>query len=343
MIMGQRLAVVMLALLLAGMLSACDVGIPGFGKSGDNQAQPAAEQPAEGEGEGESEGEGEGEGNAEGSESTPTPTPATEEAATEPAPTREETTDTPNPTPTPTTRARVADMGGRTITVGSDPSYPPMEYLDPETATLNGFTIDMLNEIAALTNASIQFDTTRSYDMLIDALVAQELDMAASTLAITDERARMVTFSDPYLVSGQVVAVRQGNTTITSVQDLNPAQIIGVEQDTAGDIFISQLGFPETQIMRYQVLDNAFDGLAVDQVDAVVADGIPTARYTSHFDQQFQVAGQPFNKEYFALALPPGDTELTSAVNAAIAEMKASGTLQALIEKWNLANVAQVP
>ncbi len=333
--MLHRLAVVMLAFILAGLLSACDIGIPGFGKSDGDKAKPAAEQPAEGEGESE----------AESTEPTPTATPeaAETETETETEPTSDEPTDTPNPTPTPTPRARVADLAGRTITVGSDPSYPPMEYLDPETATLNGFTIDMLNEIAALTNATIQFDTTRSYDMLFDALVAQELDLAASTLAITDERTRMVTFSDPYLVSGQVVAVRQGNTVITSVQDLSQSQVIGVEQDTAGDIFISQLGFPETQIVRYQVLDNAFDGLAVEQVDAVVADGIPTARYTTHFNQQFQVAGQPFNKEYYAIALPPGDTELSGAVNAAIADMKASGTLQALIEKWNLGNVAQVP
>ncbi len=238
--------------------------------------------------------------------------------------------------------APVADLKGRTLVIGSDTTYPPMEYVDDQKQIV-GFDIDMMNEIGKLTNAKVQFQTFPNFDAIFAALANKEFDLVVSSVSITDERKKIIAFSDPYLSIGQAITVAASNTTIKGVDDLKSAKLVGVQGGTTGEEAAKKAGVPEAQIKRYDTIDLAFQDLANGGVDAVVADGPPSVDYASKSDGKIKTVGEPFTTEDYGIALQQGDTELLNAINAALKEMKANGTMQRLSEKWNLQNVASLP
>ena len=238
--------------------------------------------------------------------------------------------------------ALVADLGGRTLLIGSDTTYPPMEFVD-DNRQIVGFDVDMMNEIGKLINAEIEFKTFPSFDAIFAALANKEFDLVVSSVSVTEERKQIIAFSDPYLSIGQVISAPIDNTTITKVEDLTSVDLVGVQGGTTGEKAALDAGVPADKIKRYDTIDLAFQDLANGAVDAVVADGPPSARYTDQLGDKIKVVGEPFTTENYAIALQQGDEELLTAVNAALAELKANGTLQQLMDKWNLSDVANLP
>jgi polar amino acid transport system substrate-binding protein len=290
---------------------------------------------------------------AEGEQTT---APASEEAETpdeEPTEAPAETTEAPEEeTSAETTEvaetgeedetSTIPDLGGRTIVIGSDTTYPPMEYIDEETMEIVGFDVDMMNEIAGLININIEFQTFPNFDAIFAALANKEFDVVVSSVSVTEERKKIIDFSEPYLSIGQVITVQNENTTIASSEDLPAAELVGVQGGTTGEEAAKKAGVPEENIKRYDTIDLAFQDLSIGAVDAVIADGPPSARYTAQIDS-IKVIGEPFTTENYAIALQQGDEELKTAINAALEEMKTNGTLQALMQEWNLQDVASIP
>jgi ABC-type amino acid transport substrate-binding protein len=237
----------------------------------------------------------------------------------------------------------VADMEGRTLIVGSDTTYPPMEFIDDETREIVGFDVDMMREIGMRINAQVDFETFPNFDAIFAALANGEFDVVASSVSVTPERDEIIDFSEPYLSIGQVISVQQGSETITSVDDLANAELVGVQGGTTGEQAALNAGVPEGNIRRYDTIDLAFQDLANGAIDAVVADGPPSAQYTAQLSDSVMVVGEPFTTENYALALQEDDDELTEAINEALQSMKEDGTLEELMEKWNLQDVANLP
>lgn len=238
--------------------------------------------------------------------------------------------------------ATVADLRGRKLVVGSDTTYPPMEFVNDQKQIV-GFDVDMMTEIGKLINAQPQFQTFPNFDAIFAALANKEFDLVVSSVSITDERKKIIAFSDPYLSIGQAISVQEGNTTLTKADDLKSAKLVGVQGGTTGEQAAKDAGVPESQIKRYDTIDLAFQDLSSGAVDAVVADGPPSVQYVGQSGGKLTLVGEPFTTEDYGIALQQGDTELLNAINAALKEMKANGTMQRLIEKWNLQNIAKQP
>lgn len=244
--------------------------------------------------------------------------------------------------PTDSTDAiAVPDLGGRSLVIGSDTTYPPMEYVDNDRKIV-GFDVDMMNAVAELINAEIEFVTFPNFDAIFAALANGEFDVVVSSVSVTEERRNIIDFSDPYLNIGQVIAVSADNETITSADNLTSAELVGVQGGTTGEQAALEAGVSEDQIKRYDTIDLAFQDLANGAIDAVIADGPPTAEYTAQIEG-IKAVGEPFTTEDYAIALQQGDEELLLAINAALQQMKDDGTLQSLMEKWNLQDVATIP
>jgi polar amino acid transport system substrate-binding protein len=237
----------------------------------------------------------------------------------------------------------VADLEGRTLIVGSDTTYPPMEFIDEETREVVGFDVDMMNAIAERINAEVEFETFPNFDAIFAALANGDFDLVVSSVSVTEEREQIIDFSDPYLSIGQVISVQQDNDMITSAEDLADADLVGVQGGTTGEQAAMDAGVTEDQLRRYDTIDLAFQDLANGAVDAVVADGPPSAQYTEQFEDEVKVIGEPFTTENYAIALQKGDEELQTAINAALDQLKEDGTLEELMEKWNLQDVASLP
>src|SRR5690625_3436626 len=98
------------------------------------------------------------------------------------------------------------DLGGATVQVGSDTTYPPFETVDSD-GNIVGFDVDVVNAICERVNCVAEFVTT-AWDGIFPALAAGEFDMVASGVTITAERAQIVDFTDPYFVVDQASTTR---------------------------------------------------------------------------------------------------------------------------------------
>lgn len=231
--------------------------------------------------------------------------------------------------------APVADLGGRKVLIGTDAAYPPFESVDPNTNEIVGFDVDLMNEIAALINIEPEFQSA-AFDTIFAALQQKQFDAVMSAATITEERAKIVAFSDPYIEVGQLVVTLKDNTTITGYADLAAAEAVGVQTGTTGETAaLEEAKVPDANLKRYQTIDLAFADLANNAIDAVVADGPTVGNYVSQpqYVDKLQVVGEPFTTESYGIAVQQEDAELLSAINAALAQLKADGTIDQLKAK----------
>ncbi|MBV9788345.1 MAG: basic amino acid ABC transporter substrate-binding protein, partial [Chloroflexi bacterium] len=213
----------------------------------------------------------------------------------------------------------VPDLGGRKVVVGTDATYPPMESVDAQSNQIVGFDVDVMTEIGKLANFTPEFQNT-SFDTIFTALQSKQFDAVMSSVTITDERKKIVAFSEPYITVGQVIVVQNDNTTITSAEALANAQV-GVQTGTTGEEAALNVGkVPDANLRRYQTIDLAFADLANDTIDAVVVDSVPAADYSRQpqYEGKIKIVGEPFTTEDYGIAVQQGDTELLNAINAGI-------------------------
>lgn len=246
-----------------------------------------------------------------------------------------------SPAPAATTAAGttgIADLKGRKVVIGTDATYPPFESVDTATNKIVGFDPDLMAEIAKLINITPEFQNA-NFDTIFTALQSKQYDAVMSAATITDERKKIVAFSDPYIEVGQLVVVATGNTTIKGYADLPNAKAVGVQTGTTGETAtLDKAKVPDAQVKRYQTIDLAFADLSNGAIDAVVADGPTVGNYTAQpqYKDKLIVVGDAFTTESYGIAVNQSDTELVNAINAALKELKAKGVIDQLKAKHQI-------
>jgi polar amino acid transport system substrate-binding protein len=236
-----------------------------------------------------------------------------------------------------TTGGAVPDLGGREITIGTDSTYPPFESIGDNNQIV-GFDVDLMNEIGKLANFKPVFQTA-AFDTIFTALQSGQFDAVMSAATITDERKQIVAFSDPYIEVGQLVVTRADNTAITGYQDLASGPIVGVQTGTTGEEAArGEAKVPDANLKGYQTIDLAFAELSNSTIDAVVADGPTVGNYTAQdqYKDKLKIVGEPFTTESYGIAVQQSNTELQSAINAALAQLKQNGVIDQLKEKYQI-------
>ena len=230
--------------------------------------------------------------------------------------------------------ADVVKGDGRTITVATEPTYPPFESMVG--GEVVGFDIDLTRAIAHYLGAEIEF-TFLGWDALLTALGSdsRDFDFAASAMTITPERAEVILFSDPYFVSYQALAV-PADSDITSVDDLGPDTSVAVQSGTTGHIFATaNLEEKGVNIRPYPGGQDCFLAMASGEVDGVIID-IPVASNQAQ-DGDFDIRIIPIesaDQERFGFAFGKSRTELAEAVNQALAALIEDGTYAEIYAKW---------
>ncbi len=230
------------------------------------------------------------------------------------------------------------DLGGRTIVIGTDATYPPFESVDTATNQIVGFDVDLMNEIAKLINIKPEFRNA-DFKTIFTALQAKEFDAVMSAATITEERKQIVAFSDPYIDVGQLIVTTAGNEKVKGVADLANGLTVGVQTGTTGEEAArTEAKVPDDMLKRYDTIDLAFADLANNSIDAVVADGPTVGNYTSQpqYSDKLAIVGEPFTTESYGIAVNQSDTELLTAINAALAQIKGGDTLQQLKDKHKI-------
>ncbi|MDD5604723.1 MAG: basic amino acid ABC transporter substrate-binding protein [Dehalococcoidales bacterium] len=220
--------------------------------------------------------------------------------------------------------------GGDTgkIRVATDATWPPFEYVDTTTGEIVGFDVDLFNAIAEEAGLEVEWINVE-WDPLLAGVAQGTYDAAISSITIKEERKADMDFSDPYYIAGQIIVART-DSTMTGAGDL-VGKKVGVQSGTTGDDEVSAMD--GVNVTGYDEIGMAFVALMNNQVDAVVCDTPVASGYVNKYDT-LKTVGEVLTTEEYGIAMPKGSDELMSKINAALAEVKAKGVIDQLVEKW---------
>lgn len=234
--------------------------------------------------------------------------------------------------------AELPDLGGREVAVATENAYPPLQFVDPKTGEAIGWEYDALAEMAKRLNFK-PVVVNMSWDAMIPAVSESQADMGMTGITIREDRKEKVDFSDPYMHSEMRMLVRADETRFSDAKGFaaDPALLVG-----------SQAGVTPFYVAVYDVLDGneanpriklfetigaAIQAMRAGDVDLVLTDSAGGEGYVTANPGVFKLVGDPLGAEDFGYIFPKG-SDLVAPINAAIAEMKADGTIDALNQKW---------
>lgn len=228
-----------------------------------------------------------------------------------------------------------------TLTVGSDTTYAPQEFIDTATGQAKGFDVDLITAIAQRMGLQAKIVTTK-FDTIVDDEVARRFDVVISALFITPERQKKVDFV-PYFKAGESLLVQAGNPlNIKSLADLcgrNAGVQTGTaEQDelkAASDACV-KASKPAINVTVLQDQTAVIQLLANHRVVATYQDTPVTDYYNKLNPGQFIVGGVVVAAITEGIVVRKGDTSMFNAIQTAFNQLKADGTYHSLILKWGL-------
>ncbi|MGN0184499.1 MAG: transporter substrate-binding domain-containing protein [Aristaeellaceae bacterium] len=225
-----------------------------------------------------------------------------------------------------------------TLKMGTNASFPPYEFYDDETGEIVGIDAEVAAAICAKLGYELEI-VDMDFDAIIPAVTTGKIDFGMAGMTVTEERMQSVDFTTSYATGIQVVIVKE-DSEIVSVDDLfaeGASHKIGVQQGTTGDLYCSWdiedegLGSVE----RYKNGTDAVLALTSGKVDCVVIDNEPAKNYIAA-NEGLKILDTEYAVEDYAIALAK-NSELTEKINAALEELIADGTVQAIIDKYIVA------
>jgi polar amino acid transport system substrate-binding protein len=227
------------------------------------------------------------------------------------------------------TTAATEDLGltnEGTLLVGSDIPYPPFEQGDPP--DYEGFDIDVINAVGEQMGLDVEIVDV-PFDLVLTGGEGR-FDLAIAATTITPARENRVDFSDPYFESEQSLLV-QADGDIASIDDLTADVVVGAQDGTTGETYAEENS--DAEIRPFPEIDDAYNALAGGQVDAVMNDLDPN-NTAAEENPDLEVVETYATGEQYGIVMPDGATELTAAVNEALATIKEDGTLDSIYEEW---------
>jgi polar amino acid transport system substrate-binding protein len=229
--------------------------------------------------------------------------------------------------------AGLPDLKGKTITVAVENAYPPFNSIDNGSGKGVGWDYDAVNEICKRLNCVADFKQA-AWDGIFPAMQAGEYDMLADGVTYTEERAKIVEFSTPYVTVNQVLLVRDAETRTVEQMKADANAKIGTQIGTTNEI-AAKAYFTDKTIQSFEDFGAAVLALKSSDIDGVVIDYITAQGFMGENQGLLKIAGDISHGDQLAFVFPP-KSELTAQVNAALAAMKADGTLDTLNKKWGL-------
>ncbi|MGT2433702.1 glutamine ABC transporter substrate-binding protein [Cupriavidus basilensis] len=214
------------------------------------------------------------------------------------------------------------------LRVATDATFPPMEFV--ENGKRTGFDVELVEALAKTMGKRVEW-TDIDFKGLIPGLISRRFDMAVSGIYITEERRKVVDFTDPYYTGGLVALVKTGNTAINTPADLNGKKV-SVQVGTKSVNFLRE-NYPQVQRVEVEKNQEMFNLVEIGRADAAVT-GKPAAMQYVKARGGMRVVEKALTTEEYGMAVRKDTPELTRAVNAALAKLKADGTYAQLIQKW---------
>jgi polar amino acid transport system substrate-binding protein len=221
--------------------------------------------------------------------------------------------------------------------VGTSADYPPYEYVD-ETGNMIGFDIELMEEIANRMGVELEWQDM-PFDSLIAAVQEGKIDMSISAFNYSEERDALVDFSDPYFVTEDAFIVAEGFTGAFNQAEDAANYRIGVQSGTVQDEWVTDelidTGLmSESNLSRYERVDQAALDLQVGRIDILLADDVPAEAIVSQFEGLMIIHKDMLYTGPINIVIPEGESELQAELNRIIAELQAEGFMDELAQKY---------
>ncbi|MBI0581611.1 MAG: amino acid ABC transporter substrate-binding protein [Methanomassiliicoccales archaeon] len=216
------------------------------------------------------------------------------------------------------------------IIVGTQVPYPPFENINATTDELEGLDIEIMEYVAAKLGVTITWKTM-DFDPLFAAVQTGQLDCAISSIMISAARDEVNDFSSPYYVANQAVLVRD-DSTISTMNDLNSSDLV-TQLGLTGQWWVDENLSPLSNVLLTDV-PAAVIGVENGLWDAFITDNVVAYQYANDTNYNLKVAFVIYTMESYGILIPQDEPELKAAINAAVAEMIADGTLDNILIRW---------
>ena len=233
----------------------------------------------------------------------------------------------------PAAPAAEAPADKAVFVMATNAAFPPYEFV--EGSGYAGIDVEIAGAIAEKLGMTLQVEDME-FDSIIEAVKGGKADIGMAGMTVTEERLESVNFTESYATGKQVVIVTD-DSVITSVDDLFDVggYTIGVQRNTTGDLYttwdLEDAGL--ATIDRYSKAAEAVQALKTGKVDCVVIDDQPAKAFVSEVEG-LHILETEYVEEMYAGAMAKDNTEMYEAVNNALKELIADGTVQSIIDKY---------
>lgn len=220
---------------------------------------------------------------------------------------------------------------GKTYTVATDATWPPMEMVNAEKQIV-GLDIDYLNAVAGEAGFTVTFKNT-AWDGIFAGLEAGQYDIIASSVTITEERRKKYDFSAPYIDIGQILVVPKAETA-TALAGLKGKKV-GAQIGTTGAFEIKKV--EGVEMKTYDEIGLAFEDMAAGRIAGVVCDepvAVQFALQKAEYKEKFKIVGTSFTTEAYGFVVQKGNAALVQLLDKGIAAVKAKKLDEQLRAKW---------
>ncbi len=258
-------------------------------------------------------------------DSTPTPSAAPSEAG--------------EPSAAPSAEASEPAQGGAAfttveegkLTMSTNAAFPPYE-MTTDSGDFEGIDVEIAAAIAEKLGLELDILDT-DFDSALLAVNQGKSDMVMAGVSITDDRLLVMDFSDTYATGIQVVIVKEGSdVTLDNLGE----KMIGVQKGTTGWQYCTD-DYGEEHVTAYDNGLTAVQALVSGKVDCVVIDNAPAQEFVKANDG-LAILDTEYANEDYSIGVDKGNTALLDAINGALKELIADGTVQRIIDTYIPAN-----
>ncbi len=210
------------------------------------------------------------------------------------------------------------------LIMATEAAFAPYEYYSD--GEIKGVDVDIMKAVADRLGKELKVKDV-AFDSIIAEVKTGKSDVGAAGISYTEERAKQVDFSIPYVESNQVIVVKK-NSNIKGPDDLNNIKV-AVQLGTVADSVLSD-EYPSVQIIREKKFMAAIQDLKDNKVSAVVMDELPATRL---IDSKLKILEDPVATDFYSVIVDKGNTELLKVINEVIDELKEEGKIDEYLLK----------
>jgi polar amino acid transport system substrate-binding protein len=231
-----------------------------------------------------------------------------------------------------------------TLTVATDPTYAPDEFIDQDGKTIVGFDVDLAKALGSKLGLKVKV-VNSTFDSIIPGLAAKKYDLGISSHNDTKEREQTVDFVDYFEAGSSFYVNAQGGPTISTLDDLCGHRVAVEKGTTQADDALAQAkkcaaaGKAKPTALVFPDQNGANLALSSGRADVAMADTPVAAYLVKQSSGHFKLVGRDYAKAPHGIAIPKG-SGLAQPVQAALKSLMADGTYKKILANWGVANIA---